>query len=81
MDEDWKIGLSKKEGFEIVKKINSTGKIDFLNITPGAVVTENTKYLEKTIFDNFSQILTYDVILAAKMSHLHQFSPTKNDLH
>ena len=25
-------------------------KIDFLNITPGAVVTENTKYLEKTIF-------------------------------
>ena len=39
-DEDWKIGLSKKEGFEIVKKINSTGKIDFLNIIKGHIDTD-----------------------------------------
>ena len=40
-DEDWKIGLSKKEGFEIVKKINSTGKIDFLNIIKGHIDTDS----------------------------------------
>ena len=39
-DEDWKIGLSKKEGFEIVQKINSTGKIDFLNIIKGHIDTD-----------------------------------------
>ena len=39
-DEDWIIGLSKKEGFEIVKKINSTGKIDFLNIIKGHIDTD-----------------------------------------
>ena len=39
-DEDWKIGLSKKEGFEIVKKINSSGKIDFLNIIKGHIDTD-----------------------------------------
>ena len=40
-DEDWKIGLSKKEGLEIVKKINSTGKIDFLNIIKGHIDTDS----------------------------------------
>ena len=39
-DEDWKIGLSKKEGFEIVKKMNSSGKIDFLNIIKGHIDTD-----------------------------------------
>ena len=39
-DEDWKIGLSKTEGFEIVKKVNSTGKIDFLNIIKGHIDTD-----------------------------------------
>tara|TARA_Y100000590_G_scaffold296659_1_gene334262 strand:+ start:1615 stop:3654 length:2040 start_codon:yes stop_codon:yes gene_type:complete len=39
-DEDWKIGLSKKDGLEIVKKIDSTGKIDFLNIIKGHIDTD-----------------------------------------
>ena len=30
---------------------------------------------EEKCFDHFPEILTYDVILAPKMSHFHQFSP------
>tara|TARA_Y100000991_G_scaffold215067_1_gene204377 strand:- start:1311 stop:2231 length:921 start_codon:yes stop_codon:yes gene_type:complete len=37
-------------------------KIDFLNITPGAVVTENTKYLEKTIFSVNSNKFVNNII-------------------
>ena len=37
-------------------------KIDFLNITPGAVVTENTKYLETTIFSVNSNKFVNNII-------------------
>ena len=39
-DEDWKLGLSKKEGKQIAKKIISTNKIDFLNIIKGHIDTD-----------------------------------------
>ena len=39
-DEDWDIGLSKKEGIEIAKKIINTNKIDFLNIIRGHIDTD-----------------------------------------
>ena len=40
VDENWKIGLSKKEGTEIAKKIIQTKKIDFLNIIRGHIDTD-----------------------------------------
>ncbi len=39
-DEDWEIGLTKKEGIEIAKKIVDTKKIDFLNIIRGHIDTD-----------------------------------------
>ena len=39
-DEDWEAGISKEEGLEIVKKIVSTKKIDFLNIIRGHIDTD-----------------------------------------
>lgn len=38
------------------------GQIDFLNITPGAVVTENTGYLKNTIFSIKADIFVKNII-------------------
>lgn len=43
----------------IIKEYEAESGIDFLNITPGAVITENTQYLQDTLFavpvDDFCQ--------------------------
>ncbi len=39
-DEDWKEGLTKKEGLEIAQKIINTNKVDFLNIIRGHIDTD-----------------------------------------
>ena len=39
-DEDWKEGLSKKDGLEIAKKLIKTKKVDFLNIIRGHIDTD-----------------------------------------
>ena len=62
-------------------KMTYFGQIDpfndfFSQIHPWRPPWNNfSKFLEKNFFDHFPQILTYDVILAPKMSHFHQFSP------
>ena len=39
-DEDWKKGLTKKDGIEIANKLIATNKIDFLNIIRGHIDTD-----------------------------------------
>lgn len=36
-DEDWDIGLSKREGIEIARRLAGSGKVDFLNIIKGHI--------------------------------------------
>ena len=38
------------------------GRIDFLNITPGAVITENTKYLKNTIFSIEANLFVNNIL-------------------
>ena len=40
-DEDWELGLSKKEGLDIVNKIVATNKVDFLNVIRGHIDTDS----------------------------------------
>ncbi len=39
-DEDWDIGLSKKDGIEIATRFAQSGKIDFLNLIRGHIDTD-----------------------------------------
>ncbi len=40
LDEDWKGGLARNEGFEIAQRLTDTGLIDFINVIRGHVATD-----------------------------------------
>jgi short-subunit dehydrogenase len=54
--------------------------IDILNITPGAVVTENTEYLKNTLFSVDSEIYTKDVLKLVGNYNGPQFANWKHDI-
>tara|TARA_B100000959_G_C14988113_1_gene626526 strand:- start:500 stop:2536 length:2037 start_codon:yes stop_codon:yes gene_type:complete len=39
-DENWKLGLSRKEGVEIARRLVHSGKVDFLNLIRGHIETD-----------------------------------------